>query len=82
MPRTAWLRIVRLSVLGTACTLGLFGIMLLPDLIRYIPERIRAWWVEALSVFCLIVYAIAANGVGQIRGKTFHRVSQGWLETA
>jgi hypothetical protein len=59
MPRIAWLRIVRLTVLGMACTLGLFGIMLLPDLIRLIPERIRAWWVEALSLFCLIVYAIA-----------------------
>ena len=32
--------------------------MLLPDLIGFIPERVRAWWVEALQVFCSIVYAI------------------------
>ena len=52
------MRIVRVTVLGLSCTLGLIVVVLMPDLVWYVPSRIRDNWALAVALSCLMAYAI------------------------
>ena len=55
------MRIVRVTVLGLSCTLGLIVLVLMPDLVWYVPSRIRDNWALAVAFSCLMAYAIASR---------------------
>ncbi len=59
----AIVRIARIILLGLAGTIGVFVLLILPDLLRLIvgliPLRLRVWWVEELALVFLITYVIA-----------------------
>jgi hypothetical protein len=62
-------RIVRVVVVGLACTFGLFVLLLMPALNEIIPPELREYRVEAFAAGCLIAFAItrrlaAAEGQG------------------
>jgi hypothetical protein len=60
-------RIAGIIVLGLAGTIGLFVLLVLPDLLRLIvaliPLRLRVWWVEALTSVFLMTYVVTRRFV-------------------
>ena len=77
-------RIARIIILGLAGTIGLFVLLVLPDLLRLIvalmPLWLRIWWVEALASVFLMTYVItrrfkvsepAAGRVAKLRGASW-----------
>ena len=51
-------RIFRAISLGLACTLGLFVILLSPDLVGFLPYNLRSNSAVGISLACIVVYAL------------------------
>jgi len=79
MSQVDWKRIGRVTLALLKIALGLFVLIMLPDWIRFIPERARAWWVEALAIFSLIAYQIARRlaAVGTENARVADRARRG-----
>ena len=83
-------RIAEIIVLGLVGTIGLFVLLVLPDLLRLIvalmPLWLRIWWVEALASVFLMTYVItrrfkvsepAAGRVAKLARRELARID--WL---
>ena len=63
-------RVVRLTVFGLAGTLGLIICVLLPDLVRFAPTKVRVYWAEELFVLCFVAHAVG------------RRLAEDWFPTS
>jgi len=79
MSQVEWKRIGRVTWVLVKIALGLFVLLMLPDLFRFIPERVRAFWVEALALVFLIAYGIARRlaAAGPENGQVADRARRG-----
>jgi hypothetical protein len=53
------LRMVRVIVVGLACTAGVFVLLLTPALVGLVPPRVARFWAEILAIACLLARALA-----------------------